>query len=345
MIFEPFKQADETITRRYGGTGLGLAICHQLVTLLGGSIAVSSEPEKGTEFRVEIPKNAPKTQAHDVPSALETAVQNQKKKVLVVEDNDSQAQSITAILGSVGIETFVAIKGEQALEILNSPHAFDCVILDLSLPDISGLEVLKKLAKAENRETHRPIIIHTAIDLTRAEEQELKKYANALVLKGASSMKRLLDEVSVFLHTSFQTIAYREKLRPVQASKLLEGERILLVDDDMRNVFALTSALEQSGAKVKMAQNGVEALEELKKDSSYDVVLMDMMMPTMDGLEATRFIREELGLKTLPIIALTAKAMKHDREDCIRAGANDYLSKPIEIQRLQSLIRIWTNRV
>jgi CheY-like chemotaxis protein len=190
-----------------------------------------------------------------------------------------------------------------------------------------------------------PVIVYTGRNLTRDEEAELLRYSRSIIIKGARSPERLLDEVTLFLHkVENQLSSERQKMLRAARSrdKAFEARRILVVDDDMRNVFALTSALEHKGAEVEVARNGVEALQKLEQNpDSIDLVLMDVMMPEMDGLTATREIRKNPRWQKLPVLVITAKAMKEDQEKCLEAGANDYLAKPIELERLFSLMRVW----
>ena len=189
-----------------------------------------------------------------------------------------------------------------------------------------------------------PVIVYTGRSLSRAEEAELLKYSRSIIIKGARSPERLLDEVTLFLHkVEAQLSAERQTMLKTARSRdrVFEGRKVLLVDDDVRNIFALTSALEHKGLQVEIGRNGFEALDKLDAVTDIDLVLMDIMMPGMDGLEATRRIRQNPRFQKLPIIAVTAKAMKDDQEQCLAAGANDYLPKPIDLDRLMSLLRVW----
>jgi CheY-like chemotaxis protein len=217
------------------------------------------------------------------------------------------------------------------------------MIIDLKLPDMRGNDVLKRMASEEIR-SFPPVIVYTGRNLTREEEAELSRYSRSIIIKGARSPERLLDEVTLFLHkVETELSTDRQKMLRVARNrdKVFEGRRILLVDDDVRNIFALTSALEHKGAVVVICRNGREAIDKLKEVEDIDLVLMDVMMPEMDGFEATIEIRKDPRWRKLPIIAVTAKAMKDDQERCLQAGANDYLAKPIDLDRLFSLIRVW----
>ena len=188
------------------------------------------------------------------------------------------------------------------------------------------------------------MIVYTGRNLTREEEADLLQYSHSIIIKGVRSPERLLDEVTLFLHKveSEMSVERQTMLRTARSrDRLLEGRKILLVDDDVRNIFALSSALEQKGIRMAVGRNGFEAIEKLNEISDIDLVLMDVMMPGMDGLEATRRIRQDPRFQKLPIIAVTAKAMKDDQEQCLSAGANDYLAKPVDLDRLFSLLRVW----
>jgi CheY-like chemotaxis protein len=224
------------------------------------------------------------------------------------------------------------------------------MVLDLSLSDASGFDVLEQLSKDENF-AFPPVIVYTGRDLSADEELRLRRYSKSVIIKGAKSPERLLDEVTLFLHQVVSNLPAKQQAmlaRALNRDAVLEDRNILVVEDDIRNVFALTSMFEPHGANVHIARNGREALTALERaaqdDKPVDLVLMDVMMPEMDGLTATREIRKRAQWRNLPIIALTAKAMASDHEQCLAAGANDYLAKPLDVDKLLSLVRVWMPR-
>ncbi len=267
------------------------------------------------------------------------------RRLLVVEDNAAERLSITELLGSEDIEIATAESGGAALDLMRE-GSFDCVVLDLALPDISGFELLAEIQKdATLRET--PIVVFTGRELTLEEEGELRRQAKSIVLKGVRSPERLLDETALFLHRVVGDLP-REKQEMIhslhESDDALRGRKVLVVDDDIRNVFALNSLLERHEMQVVNASNGYEAIDLLERTDELSLVLMDVMMPEMDGYETMRRIRTKPQFKLLPIIALTAKAMKGDREKCLEAGASDYVAKPVNSDQLLSLVRMWLRR-
>jgi CheY-like chemotaxis protein len=273
---------------------------------------------------------------------LERRFTQKVKHILLVEDDERQRDSMVKLIEDEDIAITPAASGSEALRQLQST-VFDCMIMDLKLPDMQGSELLRKMSQQEIA-SFPPVIVYTGRSMTRAEEAELSKYSRSIIIKGARSPERLLDEVTLFLHKVESQLSSERQtmLKAVRSrDRVFEGRRILLVDDDVRNIFALTSAIEQKGALVEIARNGHEALDKLDAVPDIDLVLMDIMMPVMDGLEATRRLRADPRFARLPVIAITAKAMKDDQEQCLAAGANDYLAKPIDLSRLYSLLRVW----
>jgi len=484
LIFEAFKQADGTTSRKYGGTGLGLSISKELANILGGEIQVESETGQGSCFTLYLPQehtegslsleqasnmhpepvviplitepvllplDRGKNQtlliieddlvfadvlsdyavekgfspmvAHSGDTGLQIALANLPdaiildimlpvmdgwavlkqlkanpqtknipvhmmsageikgdralnegaigflrkpidkneldqafdrlnsgnivynfKTVLLIEDHELQSLVVKEQLVDKGIEVAQAFTGKAALEMLDE-RKFDCIILDLNLPDVSGFELLDQI-KTQERFTHVPVIINTAMELDQDKIAHIMKYSEAMVLKSNKSNDRLIDEVSLFMNKLKKPD--QKKSTPAGSPKIvstiekvLKDKTILITDDDMRNIFALSSALQVYDINIVIANDGKQALDKLEEMETIDLVLMDIMMPEMDGYEAMRRIREQRKYKKLPIIALTAKAMKNDREKCIEAGANDYIAKPVDIDQLLSMLRVW----
>jgi len=264
------------------------------------------------------------------------------KKLLVVEDNPNEAEQIQKLIGNDDVVITVVNTGAKAIQAIKKQH-FDCMILDLFLPGMSGFEIIEKISEMPKYKS-LPILIYTAKTLSKKEEQQLKKLARDIILKDVHSPERLLDEVSLFLHRVTTNLPPEkqkmlEKLYSTEAP--FEGKKILVVDDDVRNIYAMTTALERFKLEIITAENGKQAIELLKKTPDMNIIIMDIMMPEMDGYETIREIRKNSKFKDLPIIALTAKAMKGDREKCIEAGASDYISKPVNMEQLVSMLRVW----
>jgi HAMP domain-containing protein/signal transduction histidine kinase/DNA-binding response OmpR family regulator len=265
-----------------------------------------------------------------------------KRSLLVVDDEKMQRDSIVSLIGDSDLRIVAVENGADALEALRTSH-FDCMVLDLTLPDISGFDLLDVIGKEPNLRD-LPIVIYTAKELSRKEVTKLKRYAKTIVIKDARSPERLLDETALFLHRSHASLPelQRRMLEEIHAADGgLAGRKVLIVDDDLRNIFALSSLLERQQMQVSFAENGRDGIEVLEKDPTIEIVLMDIMMPEMDGYDTMRAIRRIPKFKSLPIITLTAKAMKGDRDKCIAAGASDYITKPVDVAQLLSLMRVW----
>ncbi|PYP81607.1 MAG: hypothetical protein DMD35_01120 [Gemmatimonadetes bacterium] len=267
------------------------------------------------------------------------------KRLLVVEDDETQRQSVIELIQHEDVEITAVASAEDALRELSTGH-FDCMVLDLGLRDMNGFELLETV-KANAQMRDLPIIIYTGKDLSQAEETKLRKFAETIIVKDVKSPERLLDETALFLHRVEAKLPEQKRRmleRLHNADAVFADKRVLVVDDDVRNIFSLTSMLEDHGMQVSFAENGKDAIALLRERQDFDLVLMDVMMPELDGYETTRAIREMPPLKSLPIIALTAKAMKGDREKCIAAGASDYITKPVDNEQLLSLMRVWLYR-
>ncbi len=265
------------------------------------------------------------------------------RHVLVAEDDASQRQVVKHMIESDDIAITCVGTGQQVLAELAGPTSYDCLVLDLGLPDMDGIDLIERV-KDQLKQKHLPVIVHTGRELTAAETQRLEALASAIVLKNAKSPERLLDETALFLHRVADDMpdSAREILsNPKRIDESLAGNTVLLVDDDVRNVFSLGSALKRYGITVIPARNGQEGLDNLAAHPEVGLVLMDIMMPVMDGYEAMRRIRAESRWRSLPIVALTAKAMKGDRQKCLDAGASDYVTKPVDMDQLTSVLRVW----
>jgi CheY-like chemotaxis protein len=272
---------------------------------------------------------------------MSTFVDKKVKKLLVVEDDALQQRSICELLRGEDVEVVAVAGGREAQEKLEGGD-FDTVVLDLLLPNEDGTHLLEK---TKTRFPDLPVIVYTGKELAAKEEARLKKYAESVILKSAtSSPERLLSDTALFLHRVDEHLPAKAKeiLRNQrEEGNNVAGKKILIVDDDVRNIFALTGVLESYGLDVLYAENGKDGIAALERTPDVDVVLMDVMMPEMDGYETMRAIRRDPARKALPIIAITAKALKEDRDKCIQAGASDYLPKPIDADKLIELIRLW----
>ncbi|HEY6620493.1 MAG TPA: response regulator [Steroidobacteraceae bacterium] len=292
-------------------------------------------------------KPAKREELVDVLRRLEAKFSQSVRRLLIVEDDALQRESVRQLLSNDDVQITAVANAGEALDHLKNT-TFDCMVVDLNLPDLSGYDLLEEMSQQEGV-AFPPVIIYTGRALDREEEQRLRRYSKSIIIKDARSPERLLDEVTLFLHQVEAKLPpeHQQMLKTARdRESALEGRRVLIVEDDVRNVFALSSVLEPKGITVNIARNGREALDVLARSSQnggtrIDLVLMDIMMPEMDGLTAMREIRKRGEWKNLPIIALTAKAMADDHDKSLAAGANDYIAKPLDVEKLLSLVRVW----
>jgi CheY-like chemotaxis protein len=264
------------------------------------------------------------------------------KNLLIVEDDPTQRGALVDLIGNGDVHSTAVGSAAEAFTELDKTR-FDCLVLDLGLPDMGGLEFIREIHQRHGQNTP-PVIVYTGRELSRQEETELRMISDSIVIKNARSPERLLDETALFLHRVQNKLpeAKRRIIEQVQKNdSVLAGRKVLVVDDDVRNIFAITSALEASQMHVNYAESGQAGIDFLELHPEVEVVLMDVMMPDMDGFEAIRRIRAIDRFKKLPIISVTAKAMKGDREKCLEAGASDYITKPVDMDQLRSLLRVW----
>jgi signal transduction histidine kinase/CheY-like chemotaxis protein len=308
-------------------------------------ISVDEEPQNALKHGALCFLTKPIDQS-DVDSLLARARkmnESPAKKLLVVEDNDTEREELRQFVGNETAQFFGAATAGEALSMLRD-NDFDCVVLDLMLPDMSGFDLIEKIREAHE---HLPIIVYTGKDLSADEEEKLNRVAQTIMVKDVRTAERLYDQTALWLHRETVKLPAdkQEILRRLHdPDAILAGKKVLIVDDDIRNIFAMTSMLERYKMDVMSAETGKVAIELLQKAPDVDLVLMDIMLPEMDGYETMRAIRSTYGFEKLPIIALTAKAMKGDREKCIDAGASDYIAKPVDTERLLTLLRGWLHR-
>jgi CheY-like chemotaxis protein len=276
---------------------------------------------------------------------LKTYVEPHRRRLLVVEDNDLERQSIVELLGHDDIDVVAVSTGAEALAALRE-QPYDCCVVDLRLPDMSGFELLDRM-QADRAFDALPVVVFTGKTLSDEEQARLRTVAKSVVLKDVQSPERLFDETALFLHrvvADLPPAKQRMIERLHRSNDVLRQRKVLVVDDDARNIFALTTLLENHEMEVLSATNGRDAIARIQHTPDLSIVLMDIMMPDMDGYETMRQIRRDPRCRTLPILALTAKAMKGDREKCLAAGASDYIAKPVNTDQLLSLLRVWLYR-
>ncbi|MHA3770101.1 HAMP domain-containing protein [Verrucomicrobiota bacterium sgz303538] len=307
-------------------------------------ISVADEPENAlkTGALMYVSKPISREALDRILERIQT-FRDKPRRMLVVEDDETQRNAMVELIGNGTAKLTAVGTGNEAREALNQEE-FTCVVLDLMLPDISGFELIKEIRRDH---PDLPILVYTGKDLSRDEEEQLNRVAQTVIVKDVRSPERLYDQAALWIHRDVNKLPNEKReliTRLHKAEDILGGKKVLLVDDDVRNIFAMTSVLERYGMEVLPAENGRDALEVLQTTPGVDVALMDIMMPEMDGYQVMREIRNMFDFKTLPIIALTAKAMKGDREKCIEAGASDYISKPVDTEKLLSMLRMWLHR-
>ncbi len=290
-------------------------------------------------------KPVSKEEMDEIFTRIENFVSRKIKNLLIIEDDENSRKAMRKLIGNGDVKCFEAETGNAALKMYSETY-FDCIVLDIGLPDMTGFELIYKLDEIKSHNIP-PIIIYTGKELTKEENDELQKYAESIIIKGVKSEERLLDETALFLHRTIRNLPESKQQiihKIYDKESAFHKKKILLVDDDMRNVFSLTKVLKDRGMEIIKADNGKVALEMLEQHPEIDLVLMDIMMPEMDGYEAMKQIRLQSKYQHLPVIALTAKAMKEDKQKCLDAGANDYITKPIDVERLLSLMRVWLSK-
>jgi len=313
---------------------------HIPIHMMSGEEAQQDALQKGAIGFLNKPVR--KTDLDRAFGKIKNVINKTVKDLLLIEDDPNLRLSVKKLIGENDLQITDAATGKEAFEKL-SQHQFDCVVLDLGLPDMTGFELIEMLEKTSSMHIP-PIIVYTGREISREEENRLREYADSIIIKGVKSEDRLLDETALFLHRIVENMPQDQRKiiqKLYDKDEIFRGKKLLLVDDDMRNVFALSRVLREKEMNILKAENGEKALKILIQNPDTDLILMDIMMPIMDGYEAMTKIREMTQFKDLPIIALTAKAMKEDRQKCLEAGASDYLTKPVDTERLLSTMRVW----
>lgn len=307
-------------------------------------ISVAEEPETGLKQGAILYTHKPisREDLEGILAKIQT-FRDEPRDILVIEDDENQRNAMLELIGNGTAKITAVGTGEEARNAMKE-REFACVVLDLMLPDISGFDLIEEIRKGN---PNLPILVYTGKELSKEEEERLNRVAQTVIVKDVRSPERLYDQTAFWIHRDIEKLPEDKRAlihRLHRAADVLAGKRVLLVDDDVRNIFAMTSVLERYGMEVVAAERGQEALDILATSDSIDIALMDIMLPEMDGYQVMREIRNMFDYRELPIIALTAKAMKGDREKCIEAGASDYIAKPVDTEKLLSMLRMWLLR-